>query len=171
LKVDDRFSGGTARLVASAQTSFFSAADLETLFATTFTKGARGNRQGVSLEGGAFAAAQGLTIVSETIAPGDIQVAGDGTPYILLAECQTTGGYPRIATVIKPDLPLIAQTPPGAEVRLEMISREAAVEVMRGEAKRIKALSQRLEAMVMAPTTQSLLSHSLISGALTGWDE
>ena len=62
-------------------------------------------------DGDGFLPEIGRKIVSEVIMPGDIQIIGDGTPYVLLSECQTTGGYPRIATVLPCDLPCIAQAP------------------------------------------------------------
>ena len=56
-------------------------------------------------------------IVSDGVTPGVIQVPGNGQPIILLADCQTVGGYPKIATVISADLPRLAQAKPGQPLR------------------------------------------------------
>lgn len=66
---------------------------------------------------GVFAGAQSLTLVSDAIVAGDIQVLGDGTPIVLLRDHQPTGGYPRIATVISADFDRFVQLRPGSEVR------------------------------------------------------
>ena len=69
---------------------------------------------------------RGFDIVSDGVAPGSIQVPGNGQPIVLLADRQTTGGYPKIATVISADLPALAQLPIGAKVSFEAVSVEAA---------------------------------------------
>ena len=125
----DRFGGGTLRLLPTPQTRLFPQDELDRFTATTFTRDARGNRQGVRLNaGGAGFATEGqLNLLSDFILPGDVQMTGDGVPYILGPECQTTGGYPRIGTVIATDLPRALQAMPGAEFRFRFVTREEAV--------------------------------------------
>lgn len=65
-------------------------------------------------------------IVSDSVPLGGIQLPANGEPIILLADRQTTGGYMRIGTVIGPDLPLIAQMPPGGTVRFKEVTVEEA---------------------------------------------
>ena len=64
---------------------------------------------------------------------GTIQVPADGQPIVLMADRQTTGGYPTIATVISADLPALAQARPGAKVSFRAVSvdeaQDRAVEV------------------------------------------
>ena len=69
------------------------------------------------LDGPQIAPANGLNIVSDGIVMGAIQVLGDGRPMVLMADRQVTGGYPKIATVIGPDLGRLAQMRPGTPVR------------------------------------------------------
>ena len=69
-------------------------------------------------------AAGGHDILSDGTVPGSIQVPGSGAPLILLAESQTTGGYPKIATVASVDLPRLAQMPVGSKIRFVAISRD-----------------------------------------------
>ena len=68
----------------------------------------------------------GFDIASDGIAPGSIQVPGNGQPIVLLADRQTTGGYPKIATVISADLPALGRLPIGARFAFEPVTLEAA---------------------------------------------
>ena len=118
--------------------------------------------------GEGFSAADTLSIVSEVIVPGDIQITGDGAPFVLMCECQTTGGYPRIGTVIPSDLPKIAQAPAGAEIRFEFVTRDEAVDIERRARGDLKKLAQRVHPLIRDPhKIQDLLSYQLISGAIS----
>jgi len=63
-----------------------------------------------------------VDLVSEGVAPGAVQVPPGGRPILLLGDCQTIGGYPKIAHVITIDLPVAAQLRPGDTVRFQEIS-------------------------------------------------
>ena len=82
------------------------------------------DRMGVRLldPGGVFDGQQLLSLVSDAVVPGDIQILGDGTPIVLMRDHQPTGGYPRIATIISADLSRFAQLRPGSEVRFCSVS-------------------------------------------------
>ena len=119
-------------------------------------------------DGEGFFASDGLSIVSEVIVTGDIQVTGDGAPYVLMCESQTTGGYPRIATVIPCDLPKVAQAAVGAPLRFEFISLEEAIALETRARAALKALSGMVEPLVRDPhDIADLLSYQLISGAVS----
>ncbi|MEM7490461.1 MAG: urea amidolyase [Pseudomonadota bacterium] len=122
----ERWGGGVLRLVPTPQTRLFPEHELTRFEAATFTRSPKGNRQGVRLDGPSFATEEQLNLLSDFILPGDVQMTGDGVPYILGPECQTTGGYPRIGHVIDADLPRALQAPPGAEVRFRFVDVEAA---------------------------------------------
>ena len=79
----------------------------------------RGNsdRMGVRLEGPQLEPRAPLELVSQPVVAGTVQVPPDGQPIVLMADRQSLGGYPRIATVISVDLPVLAQIPPGGRVR------------------------------------------------------
>lgn len=171
LDVDDRLSGGVLRVVASAQTELFDSAVRTRFFDTVFRRGPRGNRMGVEIiaEGDGFAARQQLTILSEITIPGDIQMTGDGFPFVLGPECQTTGGYPRIATVVPDDLGRAFQAAPGVALKFELIGLEAAGAAMRVQAARRKALARRAFPAVRDPGEMAdLLGYQLISGVTDG---
>jgi biotin-dependent carboxylase-like uncharacterized protein len=92
--------------------------------AATFEVSNRLDRMGVRLSdpAGVFAGQHVLSLVSDAIVPGDIQILGDGTPIVLMRDHQPTGGYPRIATVISTDLDRFAQLRPGTTVRFEPVT-------------------------------------------------
>ncbi|UWQ85589.1 5-oxoprolinase subunit C family protein [Leisingera caerulea] len=174
LTPENRFEGGTVRVVASLQTALFPQAELKRFEQTAFRRGARGNRMGVPVEsnGEGFRPDGARTVVSEVIVPGDIQVTGDGTPYVLLSECQTTGGYPRIGTVVPCDLPLLAQAAAGAELHFRFIPLEEAVGLERAEAERCEGLRSRCYPLIRDPRSMTnLLSYQLISGAIAGEED
>lgn len=170
LDCEDRLSGGCIRLLASLQTELFSAETRNRFEATEFTRDARGNRQGVRMDsdGEGFFAEGGLSIVSEVIITGDIQITGDGAPYVLMCECQTTGGYPRIGTVIPADLPLVAQAPIGAPLRFRFIELEEAIAVEQRTRAERRNLKARISPLVRDPEDiADLLSYQLVSGAVS----
>src|SRR5699024_9885558 len=96
--------------------------------------------------------------------PGSVQVPGSGLPIVLLAEGQTTGGYPKIATVASVDLPRLAQMPVGAQVRFAIIRRDEAEDLWISAQIRQRAL---LNGLVPRPETR-LSSHYLLSLDLVG---
>lgn len=84
------------------------------------------DRMGYRLEGPILELTEPMELISEAVAFGSIQVPAEGKPIVLLADRQTTGGYPKIAQIATIDLPLIAQTKPGDTIRFTEISREEA---------------------------------------------
>ncbi|WP_299287908.1 biotin-dependent carboxyltransferase family protein [uncultured Tateyamaria sp.] len=170
LDVLPRLSGGVVRIVPSMQTMDFDG-DIRARFeATTFRRDPRANRQGIRMDsdGPGFANPRALSIVSEVIVPGDIQITGDGTPFVLMAESQTTGGYPRIGTVLPCDLPRVAQAPAGAELRFELMDLEAGAQVQARANADWAKLRASVTPLVRDPATmQDLLSYQLVSGAVS----
>ncbi len=90
--------------------------------AASYRVSERADRMGCVLEGPRLTHLGGADLVSEGIAPGSIQVPGDGLPLVLLADRPTVGGYTKIATVAGVDLPRLAQALPGAEVRFAPVT-------------------------------------------------
>jgi allophanate hydrolase len=173
LDVAERCNGGTLRVLPVPQTALFAPAERARFAATPFRRDARGNRQGVRLafEGAPFLGAAGLSLVSEVVQPGDIQLTGDGAPYVLLAECQTTGGYPRIGTVLPCDLPVMAQAAPGTALRFRFVTLAEGLAACAPEAETLAALRRRLQPLVRrAEDIPDLLGHQLISGVTAGDD-
>jgi allophanate hydrolase len=71
-----------------------------------------------------------LSLVSDAVVAGDIQILGDGTPVVLMRDHQPTGGYPRIATVISADLDRLAQLRPGTELAFCPVTLHKARELL-----------------------------------------
>lgn len=171
LDQDDRFLGGPVRILPSFQTGLFSESEITRFQKTPLKRDARANRMGVRLNpaGKGFHVENGKNLVSESVMTGDIQITGDGTPYVLMAECQTIGGYPRIGTVLPCDLPRVAQAPAGAELQFRFIEIEEAVELEREDAASQAALPRMIKPLIRDPHTMTdLLSYNLISGMITG---
>lgn len=168
LPPEARFAGGEARIVPSLQTPLFPSSELARLQETVFVRDTRANRMGVRMNpeiGTGFAAEGQLSILSEIIVPGDIQMTGDGVPFVLLAECQTTGGYPRIGSVIAPDLPKVAQAGPGARLRFRFITIDEGVAALVRDRDIRKGLAARLRPLIRDPhDIADLLSYTLVSG-------
>lgn len=168
-----RFAGGTLRLVAGPQTALFGPAECARFCATAFTRDPRSDRMGQRLRhaGPGFAAAAGLSVLSQTVVPGDIQVPGDGAPVVLLAECQTTGGYPRLGTVLPCDLPLLVQAPPDTPLRFRLVTAAEGIAAERAEARRRAALPGQVRPLRRDPRDiADLLRYRLIDGATRGDD-
>lgn len=172
LAPDSRFEGGTIRVIDGPHTALFDADVLEAFYATAFTRGPRGNRQGVQLAAEArFTTDLARGLASDLIGPGDVQMTGDGVPYVLMAECQTVGGYPRIGTVHPADLPIVAQAAPGAILRPRRMPFDEALAAVRSEEAELRDLAGRCAPLVRDPATiHDLLSYQLVSGATAGDD-
>lgn len=98
------------------------------------------DRMGYKLEGHKLSHAHGHNIVSDGTVDGSIQVSGNGQPIVLMKDRGTTGGYPKIATVITADLGRLAQTRFGKPFRFEAVSVEEAQAETRAFRKLIDAL-------------------------------
>lgn len=166
MRLPTRSSGaGRIRVMPGPQSDLFNQAARDAFEAATFLRSPRANRQGVRLDhdGAPFATDGQLTLVSDFISEGDIQMTGDGTPYVLLAECQTMGGYPRIGTVIPLDLGRIAQASLGAHLTFEFISTQEAERLWQSESAYEKARASGLAPRVRDPHEMTdLLTYELI---------
>ena len=80
------------------------------------------DRMGIRLDGPRLERSEEVDLLSEAVAPGTVQVPPSGKPILLLNDCQTIGGYPKIAHVITVDLPIAAQLCPGDRVRFTEVS-------------------------------------------------
>ena len=124
--VHPALAGGALRVIAGQQWPRFTAQARESLVSDSFTVNRNSDRMGYRLEGPALALSAPLEMISEAVTFGTVQVPPDGQPIVLMADRQTTGGYPKIATVASVDLPLMAQKLPGDSVRFTGIELDAA---------------------------------------------
>lgn len=104
------------------QETYFTETAVATFLAGSFTVSKDADRMGLRLEGPELSHARGYNIASDGIVTGAIQVPGSGQPIIMLADHQTTGGYPKIATVVSADLPAVGRLRPGDSIRFRAVS-------------------------------------------------
>jgi len=110
------------RFTSEAQTS---------LIGGPFTVTLDSDRMGARLDGANLLRLDSGDLLSEAVAPGTLQVPPNGKPILLLGDCQTIGGYPKIAHVITVDLPIAAQLWPGDLVRFHDVSLTEAQQLLR----------------------------------------
>jgi len=116
------------RVTEGVQRGFFGQDAMSAFYGAAFRCTAQCDRMGLRLSGAAvpFAPGRDGNIISEGMMPGDIQITSGGQPILMMADCQTVGGYAKIAHVIQADLPGAAQLRPGGAVRFRLVSvREA----------------------------------------------
>jgi antagonist of KipI len=113
------------RAIAGPHDGRFPAGSVERFFSAGFTVLPESDRMGVRLGGAAIAAAVGELLTCGVVA-GAVQVPRGGAPIVLLADHQTTGGYPIIATVIEADLGVVAQAAPGETLQFQRVTPEDA---------------------------------------------
>lgn len=135
-------NGARIRVMLGPHQSWFAAAALRTLSSSRFVVTPESNRMGYRLDGPRLAFTGGADILSDATPIGSLQVPASGHPILLMADRQTTGGYPKIATVITADLPLAGQLAPGDWIEFEPCSRTAALEALR---RRAAALQEDFE--------------------------
>lgn len=120
-----------AKVVLGPQDRFFAPATIEALLSEPFRLTSSYDRMGVRLAGPSLKPAAVLDMPSEPLARGSIQVAGDGVATVLLADHQTAGGYPKIATLVSDQLDGFAQLRSGQSVRFSQTPPAAATAAVR----------------------------------------
>ncbi len=139
----------TVRVLRGAQAGEFG----PEFFAREFKVSAQSDRMGLRLAGEALGRSSSDELVSSAVLPGVVQVPPDGQPLVLMADAQTIGGYPQIATVIGVDLPLVAQLRPGDAIRFCEVTREEAQRLARLRERNFRMLHEGLAQKLGAPST------------------
>jgi len=125
---------------------------------------------GMRLDGPVLTHARGYNIVSDGIVTGAVQVPGNGLPIVLLADHQTTGGYPKLGAVISADIPRLGRLRPGDEIRFEEVTVEAAEAAIRAREAELRRL---IDVMIPAGAwldEAALYRENLISGIVRETD-
>jgi len=151
------------RVLLGPQEDYFGKDAIEILLGAKWRVSARSDRMAYRLEGPRLVHAKGHDIVSDGVALGAIQVAGDGVPYVLMADRQPTGGYPKIAHVIGADLGALAQARPGDELSFAAVTWQEAVEARRA-LRDAMAKGVRLTPLSDDLSSEFLLSRNLVGG-------
>lgn len=141
------------RLIKSALWNEFTPESCVALLTETFKVSPDSERMGYRLSGTPLLMSEPRQLLSEATTFGTIQVPAGGQPIILMADRQTTGGYPKMAYVATVDLPLLAQCAPGDALQFEAITLERAQELDVARERAWQALAQTLKPI------QDLLFH------------
>ena len=151
------------RVVTGPQDQHFSNGAVDRLTSETYHVTDAYDRMGMRLRGPLLALNGALSIPSEPIVRGSIQVSGDGVPTVLLADHQTTGGYPKIATVVSCDTDRLAQFRAGHSFRFTAISSQQAIDDVRAiHAEKVHYLEQI--SVPRGSLEQRLMRENLIHG-------
>jgi biotin-dependent carboxylase-like uncharacterized protein len=110
------------RVIPGPQEDQFTSGGVAALLNSDYVVTDRCDRMGLVLDGPRITHRHGADVLSDGTLPGSVQVPGNGLPVLLCADCQTTGGYAKIATVIRTDLSLVAHLMPGSSVRFQAIT-------------------------------------------------
>ena len=132
--------GAPIRVVLGPQDDYFTAESITLFLASAYQVTWQADRMGYRLDGPPLSHSRGFNIVSDAIVPGSIQVPGDGRPIVLLRDAQTTGGYPKVATIITADFGRFAQLRPLSRMRFAAVSPEAAHLLRREFITRLEAM-------------------------------
>lgn len=160
---------GTAHIVMGPQDRHFVPDAIAAIGSATYHLTDAYDRMGVRLDGPPLTLAGALSIPSEPIIRGAVQVAGDAVPTVLLADHGTTGGYPKIATVISSDLDAFTQMRARDPVRFRPIQPAEAVSRARTHAATVAAYLDSI-ARPRGTLLQRLMSENLISGVVSTHD-
>lgn len=157
----------SARVVLGPQIGAFSAGSEAVLLGHEFAVTPANDRMGMRLSGPALALNDALAILSEPIVRGSIQVAGDGVASILLADHQTIGGYPKIATIVSVDLDWLAQLRAPDSIRFTAVEASEAVLMARSEASMRRQYLEQIS-VPRGNLQTRLMRENLISGFILG---
>lgn len=160
--------GREIRVVLGPQDDYFAPDQIEAFLAGPWTVSPRGDRMACFVDGTPLRHAKGHDIVSDGVAMGAIQVPGNGLPIILMADRQSTGGYPKIATVIGPDLGRLAQVRGGASLSFRRVSVEEAVAARRAERDLLREAVPREPVIRTDFASDFLLGLNLVGGVTDG---
>ena len=141
------------RVLAGPHEDQFAPEALATLTSAPYRLLSQSDRMGYRLDGPPLESLEGGRMLSEPTPVGAIQVPSNRQPILLMADCQTTGGYPQLAVLITADRPAAAQLLPGDQLRFVLIDRQAALKAL---AAQHRALDAVLPPIMASPDPSSI---------------
>jgi antagonist of KipI len=135
----------TLRYIRGSDSERFVAEALQLFSSETFVVSPDSDRMGIRLNGPRLERSDDADLTSEAVAPGTVQVPPSGKPILLLNDCQTIGGYPKIAHVITVDLTSATQLCPGDPVRFSETSIREAHGLLLERARNLEQFRRGLE--------------------------
>jgi biotin-dependent carboxylase-like uncharacterized protein len=158
-------AGGPIRVVLGPQDDEFGEDAMALFLESDWKISPTSDRMGYRLDGPVIEHLHGHNIVSDGTVDGSIQVPGNGAPIVLMPDRGTTGGYPKIATVITADLGRLAQTSAGTALRFRAVSMAEAQEEARKFALLLRALPDRLRAIDRIELNIEALGDANVAGS------
>jgi biotin-dependent carboxylase-like uncharacterized protein len=128
------------RVLPGPQAGYFGDDALETLQSGPYAIGGKSDRMGFRLEGPILKHTHGADIISDATPLGVLQVPASGQPILLMADRQTTGGYPKLATVISADISVAGQLGPGDTIAFVVCSPREAIAALIAQERMLMAL-------------------------------
>lgn len=132
------------RVLLGPQDDAFTDQGIGTFLGSEYVVTDKADRMGIRLSGEKIESKNGVDILSDGIAAGSVQIPASGTPIIMMADRQTTGGYAKIATVISTDMSRAAQARPGTRIRFVLVTEQEAIRLRREAEKKRKQLEYAL---------------------------
>jgi biotin-dependent carboxylase-like uncharacterized protein len=156
------------RAIPGPQDDHFDDAEIAKFFSSQYTVQSESDRVGLRLQGEPIRHAKDFNIASDATVPGSIQVPGTGQPIILMADRQTIGGYPKIATVISADLPKLGRLSIGSKVGFEQVTVETAQALRQAMLSELDSLADHIVPIrsIAGDAAPLLHAENLISGVV-----
>ena len=136
------------RAVRGPEYAQFSAASQQAFWQEFFTVTPEADRMGYRLQGPQLERPTETELLSSAVTFGTVQVPAGGQPIVLLADHQTTGGYPRIAQVITADFSALAQARPGQRLRFQEVTLDEAQALYLAQEARVRGLRRGIETVL-----------------------
>ena len=160
------FEDGPIRVIPGPQREMFTEDAFATFISSDYTVTQEADRMGLRLAGPTLQHVAGADIVSDAVTPGAIQVPGDGRPIGLLADCQSVGGYAKIATAIAADLPRLGRLLPGNALRFAVVDVETALAALRAQENWLADTIAGLKPIVTGIDLDALYQANLVDGVI-----
>lgn len=136
------------RVLDGPQLDEFDLGSVEAFFSMAFEVSSQSDRMGYRLTGPKIKLRTTRDMVSEAVSFGSVQVPQNGNPIVLMADRQTTGGYPKIAQITTVDLPVMAQVRPGEHVYFRRISLHTAHDLLRRQERSIRIFANYMRRLL-----------------------
>ena len=133
----------TVRVLPGPQVDYFTPDALDLLQSAPYIVAHNSDRMGFRLEGPRLTHAHGADIISDATPLGVLQIPASGQPILLMADRQTTGGYPKIATVIAADMTIAGQLAPADTIAFVVCTRADAMKALIAQERPLMALEDR----------------------------
>lgn len=136
------------RAVPGPQEEAFTEQGLKTFVRLPYRLSSDCDRMACRLEGPPLEMKKGADIISDGIVEGSVQVSASGLPMVMMADHQTTGGYAKIATVIRADIPALAQLKPGEWTAFRYVTPEEGAAAFRREEEKLAVIGERMKGIM-----------------------